>query len=109
MSKNRLAIIILAIAVVIAGIIFLKGQKSSLPADNNVNQYNNNSAQISDFTSPQCLIKGNISYKTGEKIYHLLNCPNYYDTVINKAYGERWFCSEAEARAAGWRKAKNCP
>ncbi|WP_456299102.1 sunset domain-containing protein [Marivita geojedonensis] len=21
--------------------------------------------------------------------------------------GERWFCSEAEARAAGWRKARN--
>ncbi len=23
--------------------------------------------------------------------------------------GERWFSAEAEAQAAGWRRAKNCP
>jgi hypothetical protein len=23
--------------------------------------------------------------------------------------GERWFCTEQEAQAAGWRKAGNCP
>ncbi|GAG48302.1 unnamed protein product, partial [marine sediment metagenome] len=31
----------------------------------------------------------------------------YYDqTVIDEAKGERWFCTEAEAVAAGWRKSK---
>lgn len=56
-----------------------------------------------------CNIKGNISYTTGEKIYHLPGCPYYDATIINEAKGERWFCTEAEAQAAGWRKAYNCP
>lgn len=60
------------------------------------------------YTCNRC-IKGNVSYTTGEKIYHLPNCPDYAATVINEAYGERWFSCEAEARAAGWRKARNCP
>ena len=56
-----------------------------------------------------CNIKGNISYRTKEKIYHLPNCPYYSKTKINTAKGERWFCTEQEAVQAGWRKAKNCP
>jgi len=31
----------------------------------------------------------------------------YAETVISPAYGERWFCSEAQAQAAGWRKARD--
>lgn len=50
-------------------------------------------------------IKGNVSYNSGEKIYHVPGQENYDDTVINPTYGERWFCTEAEATAAGWRKA----
>jgi micrococcal nuclease len=56
----------------------------------------------------RCLIKGNIS-ADGSKIYHLSDCPQYNQTVINEAGGERWFCTEAAAIAAGWRKAGNCP
>lgn len=55
-----------------------------------------------------CEIKGNIS-STGEKIYHLPECSSWEKTVISEEKGERWFCSEAEAQAAGWRRAKNCP
>lgn len=64
-------------------------------------------AEISD--NQNCIIKGNIGYKTGEKIYHLPGCDSYKETVINERYGERWFCTEKEARDAGWRKAYNCP
>jgi len=56
--------------------------------------------------SPQCLIKGNISFRTGEKIYHVPGGEFYDETVINASKGERWFCTEAEARAAGWRKSQ---
>jgi len=56
-----------------------------------------------------CVIKGNIGYTTQEKIYHLPECPSYNDTKIAEGYGERWFCTEQEARDAGWRKAYNCP
>ena len=31
---------------------------------------------------------------------------SYAKTRIDTAKGERWFCTEAEARAAGWRQAK---
>lgn len=59
--------------------------------------------------SDNCIIKGNISSQTKEKIYHLPACANYNATVINESHGERWFCSEEEAQLAGWRKALNCP
>ncbi|WP_244494657.1 succinoglycan biosynthesis protein exoi [Ensifer sp. Root127] len=55
---------------------------------------------------PGCTIKGNVSINTGERIYHVPGQTFYSKTVINSRYGERWFCSEAEARAAGWRKAR---
>ena len=50
----------------------------------------------------RCLIKGNISSK-GEKIYHPPGVSGYGQTKIDESKGERWFCSEEEARAAGWR------
>lgn len=54
--------------------------------------------------SGTCHIKGNISSE-GEKIYHVPG-QRYYDvTKISLGKGERWFCSESDAVAAGWRKA----
>ncbi len=53
-----------------------------------------------------CKIKGNIS-SSGEQIYHLPNSKNYLKTKISTLKGERWFCSEKEAQASGWRKSKN--
>jgi hypothetical protein len=50
-------------------------------------------------------IKGNINSK-GERIYHVPGGRSYANTAIDTARGERWFCSEAEARASGWRPAK---
>src|SRR5262249_23676611 len=42
----------------------------------------------------------------GGRSSHLPGGRDYATTVIDSAHGERWFCSEAEARAAGWRPAK---
>ena len=56
-------------------------------------------------SSSGCKIKGNIS-RFGEKIYHLPESPWYNRTHIDEATGERWFCSEEEARQAGWRSAQ---
>lgn len=53
-------------------------------------------------SAADCLIKGNIS-STGERIYHMPWSPAYSRTKINTSNGERWFCSEEEAREAGWR------
>lgn len=52
-----------------------------------------------------CRIKGNINSR-GEKIYHVPGGRYYDQTVIEPEKGERWFCSEAEAVAAGWRRSK---
>ena len=49
-----------------------------------------------------CDIKGNINGE-GEKIFHTRASPSYTDTRIDESAGERWFCSETEARRAGWR------
>jgi hypothetical protein len=54
----------------------------------------------------RCPIKVNISRTTGERIYHLPGQRYYSRTRIDLSSGERWFCSEDAARAAGWRKAR---
>ena len=52
-----------------------------------------------------CVIKGNIGAKGG-RIYHLPGQADYAATRINEKKGERWFCTETEARAAGFRRAE---
>jgi endonuclease YncB( thermonuclease family) len=49
----------------------------------------------------KCRIKGNIS--GSGKIYHVPGTAAYEKTRIDESKGERWFCTEEEARAAGWR------
>ena len=51
-----------------------------------------------------CVIKGNIN-RRGDRIYHMPFHQHYGRTKIDEAKGERWFCSEEEAQAAGWRRA----
>jgi endonuclease YncB( thermonuclease family) len=53
----------------------------------------------------ECRIKGNINHRTGAKYYHLPGQRDYEKTRIAVQRGERWFCTEDEARAAGWRRA----
>jgi hypothetical protein len=48
-----------------------------------------------------CAIKGNVT-KHG-RIYHMPWSPWYMQIKIEPDKGKRWFCSEAEAVAAGWR------
>ena len=52
-----------------------------------------------------CNIKGNISHNSGKRIYHMPGDRDYERTRISTSRGERYFCSEVEARAAGWRRA----
>ena len=53
----------------------------------------------------ECPIKGNIG-KGGTHIYHVPGGSYYSRTKVNEGKGERWFCSEVEAQAAGWRRSK---
>ena len=91
--------------------VYAKENKLGLWADNACAVKNNMSISVSTATvsssGSNCNIKGNINSK-GEKIYHLPACEYYAKTVINLNQGEKYFCSESEAQAAGWRKAQNC-
>jgi hypothetical protein len=53
---------------------------------------------------PGCFIKGNVSHNNGARIYHVPGQQYYAKTKISPLRGERWFCTEAEARQAGWRR-----
>jgi endonuclease YncB( thermonuclease family) len=63
------------------------------------------SNSMSDLQGTDCKIKGNIS-RSGTRIYHLPESRYYANTRIDTAKDERWFCSESEAKKAGWRAAK---
>jgi endonuclease YncB( thermonuclease family) len=57
---------------------------------------------------PSCAIKGKLAVRarvTGNVgIYHLQGCPSY----AGLPRPDRWFCSEEDAQAAGFRRAFNC-
>lgn len=59
-----------------------------------------------DYSTAEPVIKGNISINTGEKIYHVPGGEFYDETVIDNIKVERYFCTEAEAVASGWRKSR---
>lgn len=50
-----------------------------------------------------CAIKGNISH--GVKTYYRPFQNAYGLVKIEETKGERWFCTEDEAMAAGWQRA----
>ena len=56
--------------------------------------------------SDPCTIKGNIN-RHGERIYHTPASRWYERTIVDESKGERWFCTEEQARLAGWRGAAN--
>lgn len=68
-------------------------------------QFRKTTSQGAEPPDPGCRIKGNIS-KNG-RIYHSPGQEFYDKTRINPARGEKWFCSAAQARSAGWRPARN--
>lgn len=50
-----------------------------------------------------CPIKGQVA--SGAKVYVLPWSPEYSKVRVRTTRGERWFCSEQDARAAGWKQA----
>ena len=64
------------------------------------------SAVMAAMPGSGCDIKGNVSKNSSARIYHVPGQKFYDATIIRPEYGERWFCSEAEAQQAGWRPAR---
>lgn len=60
-------------------------------------------ASAEDQAPKGCAIKGNVT--DNGQIYHMPWSSWYSKVKVEQAKGERWFCSESEAQAAGWRPA----
>lgn len=76
--------------------------RSSQRGVSNIQQFTSNSAPLSRSSQSSkgaCLIKGNRN-RRGQWIYHLPGMP-YYE----KTRAEEMFCTEAQAQAAGYRRA----
>jgi len=61
-----------------------------------------------DEPAGECKIKANIDEDTLKKSYHLPSCRDYDRVKIDLDRGEKFFCTEAEAKAAGFAKASGC-
>ncbi len=61
-----------------------------------------------DEPAGECKIKGNIDEDTLKKSYHLPACRDYDRVKIDRDRGEKFFCSEEQAQAAGYKLATNC-
>jgi micrococcal nuclease len=60
--------------------------------------------------NPKCNIKGNFADgKVSKKIYFIPGCVHYSTTAVEQDKGEQWFCSEEQAKAAGFIKSTRCP
>ncbi|HIE71441.1 MAG TPA: thermonuclease family protein, partial [Planctomycetes bacterium] len=57
-------------------------------------------AEASEAAPDGCPIKGNVDH--GKRVYLLPWSRGYERAKVIKSLGERWFCSEAEAREAGF-------
>jgi len=55
-----------------------------------------------------CGVLGNIDESSGKKYYHLFGCPTYSRVKIDTERGERKFCTEGEAKRAGFILAPDC-
>lgn len=87
--------IVLVLALLVGGLIWW-GYNDTKPASEK-NQTNQSCE------TPR--IKGNVSL-SGEKIYHNPEDEYYSRTEIDESNGERMFCTEDEAKEAGWRHSK---
>lgn len=54
----------------------------------------------------RCTVKGNI--RAGLKAYYLPACRYYDQVIVDTSFGDTWFCSELEAKNAGFTLTLSC-
>jgi len=71
--------------------------------------YSSKCTLTQNLKNPKCVIKGNypgFTRKNGS--YHFPGCNNYTITKLELFKGDKWFCTEAEAKKAGFVKGSDC-
>ena len=68
------------------------------------------SSDCTDETPPdsKCAIKGNHDLDRNDYLYLLPSCPYYAPVIIRRFEGDRWFCTESEAKKAGFKISSAC-
>jgi endonuclease YncB( thermonuclease family) len=56
----------------------------------------------------KCNIKGNMRSGYKDRFYRYPGCGQYETTLVQLHLGDRWFCSEKEAKAAGFVRGADC-
>ena len=104
-SLTRAIEILIGIGVLLNGLTFAGVFKRTSSSSLVTEPTNETTSAITAAVKPNCVIKGNVSWNGGRKYYHLPGMEDYANTEIDPGRGERWFCTEAEAKASGWTKA----
>ncbi len=66
-------------------------------------------SQMQNPDNPDCNIKGNIDKNSTRRNYYFPGCAQYDYTIVELDLGEGWFCTEKQAKAAGYTRSKTCP
>ena len=72
----------------------------------NLGVYSNLCTQQENLQKPECNIKGN--NRDGQRMYRFPGCKNYDSTLVQLYRGDQWFCTETEAKKAGFTKGGDC-
>lgn len=83
---------------------------AKIAVDNKLGIFSDKCTQVENRINPKCNIKGNIDPDNSKvRIYQMPGCVQYKTTVVDLWRGEKWFCSEDEAKAEGFVKSRRCP
>lgn len=85
------------------------GQASDAAREAKLGIFNPKCTQQTNPNSKTCVIKGNLRIPgKGTKTYHFPGCGNYNQTLMELYKGDQWFCTESEAKKAGFSKGADC-
>lgn len=76
--------------------------------DEKIGIFDERCLQTQNPDNPKCVIKGNDKARSTNMNYRFPGCGQYDRTEVWTSFGDRWFCTEAEAQKAGFVKGKDC-
>jgi endonuclease YncB( thermonuclease family) len=81
---------------------------SNIARGKKVGVYSSICTQEVNPVNPKCNIKGNINTSNSRKYYRYPGCKYYPITILQLHFGDKWFCTEAEAKKSGFTKGSDC-
>ena len=82
-------------------------EASNYAKENQVGVYSVKCTELKP-SDQKCTIKGNIDPERNLKEYYQADCRFYPLVIIQKYEGDRWFCTEKEAKDSGFVPASSC-